>query len=131
MEMPNRTRLVVLILVVLTTSSCDPSKTIIVRNISQGNGIFKLEWKRDKATINHQVTEFNLAPGESSEINAVNFGRVYWQRKEIIALTDLIESIDISGPNTAVKLETKDEIHDFLRTRRHGLFHCYITIDIR
>lgn len=135
-----RMRLTFTILTIVTScllTSCDPAKQIILKNRSDKPAYFKWTIQADSVSdyLNHPALKsgtFELGTTKGQREVVMYFGFGSWPREEIERFVNKnIESIEIEGASTKIKMTDKGEIKKFLLDRRHGLLKNFITIKIR
>lgn len=132
------TILIISSLSIFALTSCDIGKAIVVKNKSQSPAYFRLNFSTDSIIDETNSVKaiksgtINLGTSEKDKKAMIIFGFGGWPTTEVKTFVNKIESIEMEGANTKLKITDKAEIEKFLISRRHGIFFKnVIVIDIR
>jgi len=123
-------------LALVSLTSCDPAKLIIVKNKSDRPACFYLAFKGSRMVGEGYEKEFEtlkieLGTTKPDNRTAIPFGFGGWPRREVERFVDeQVKSIEIVGKETNVSMTDKQEMTEYLLARRRGLFNQFITIRI-
>lgn len=109
----------------LCFGSCNPSKQIVMENETSDSA--RVSWYVKKDSLhktafsleNDNKAEFLLAPGNRI---ATSVGGGNWKIDSIKNLTRVMDSVELNWKGGKIVLRDEDEMLDFFKIRRHGLF---------
>lgn len=132
-----KTSFLLLLILGLTLTSCDPSQGILFTNKSESN--VKVKLIINSKFKNEQLDEmkkgdsivFNLIPHNHEErLGYIYFGRGRWNDQEIIKVTKSIRSIEIENDNYKIVYKSPKAISDLLKNNYKGLIMKSLNIKI-
>lgn len=108
---------------------CDLPGIITIENISQGDVVYRYEIINNGDSTKVHTIEIP----KDQELNKVSimfgFGTL-WTDKKIREYIETINSIEVISPTDSIYLTNKEQIYEFYRTRRKGIFKNEIKIRI-
>ena len=128
--------ILILLSILLILQSCNPMRRIDMKNRSGGE--VAITWKlQDRDSIyksdffisNSDEVSFEINPGEANDVK-MTFGVGNWKPANLYAVTERLESLEIKSPSGTILLKSPDDIYNFLISRRRGLTHRRIVIEI-
>ncbi len=131
-----RTILPFLFLFCLIASSCDPMRRINMHNRTSEDA--EITWKIKEDSIHSspffissdKEQKFKLAATKPGNAIFLSAGIGTWTPKELRNLVDDLESMVIRWDKGEIKLDTEEEIFQFLLSRRKGIGKDKIVIYI-
>ncbi len=118
---------IILILMLSSLVSCDVPGTLRVKNNSGGKAFFILHQKKSIEKPN----QVSLALENGTEKGVLfGFGQ-HWTDEHITAYLSKIDSIEIITQNHRLLILDKNEMHQYFRKRRRGLFKQTLRINIK
>lgn len=106
--------------------SCDPYRRFQMINATEDDAVVTFIIKEDSLhsspffISNTKESAFIVHPGRAGRIH-LSCGEGEWTVKQVAAIADDLESIIIKWNEGETKLETQEQITDFLVQRRKGL----------
>lgn len=120
----------------MIVSSCDPMRRINMRNHTSGEA--EITWKIKEDSIHSspffissdKEQKFKLDSKKPGNAIFMSAGIGTWTPKELRNLVDDLESMVIRWDKGEIKLESEEEIFQFLLSRRKGIGKDKIEINI-
>lgn len=117
---------IVLIFISILFVSCDIPGRITIKNKSNGKAVYRYEIIQEPDSLKIQTFELK----SNSETNIMfGFGH-FWTNERITQYLLPINEIEIISSSDTIVLTDKNEMFDFFKKRRRGLFKSTIKIKI-
>ncbi|WP_433833450.1 hypothetical protein [Flavobacterium anhuiense] len=133
-----KTSFLLLLILGLTLTSCDPSQGILFTNKGESN--VKVKLIINSKVKNDQLDEmkkgdsivFNLIPHNHEErLGYIYFGRGRWNDEEIIKVSKSIKSIEIENDNYKIAYKSQKAINNLLKNNYKGIIMKSLNIKIQ
>lgn len=127
-----------LLILGLTLTSCDPSQGILFTN--KGESKVKVKLIINSKVKNDQLDEmkkgdsivFNLIPHNREErLGYIYFGRGRWNDEEIIKVSKSIKSIEIENDNYKIIYKSQKAVNNLLKNNYKGIIMKSLNIKIQ
>jgi hypothetical protein len=120
-------RIVLIIAAFISNNGCDVPGVITMKNLSEKKVVFKYYYQENNSK---DTLEFYLSPKKEGNNEATilfGFGQ-FWTDERIKMYVDGIIRIEITTDNTMVMINSRDEMIEFFKKRRQGIFKNRIKI---
>ena len=113
----------------LSLYSCDVPGIVTIKNASEGDVTYKYEVVSSADSTRVYTIEI---PKEGSEKANIMFGfGQFWTDERIKEYVQEINSIEIISPQDSIQITDKDQMFEFFKKRRGGLFKNKIKIKVK
>ena len=127
-----------LIFVLALITSCDPAKTLFIKNKTGKDASIKIfqksqiEYSGNKFFSNKSDTiEYSLtSSGNNSQIWYL-YGFGIWSKNDLNEMHQSIKEIQIISKSDTTRLKSKEELNTILPRKRFGLLNNYLKIIIK
>lgn len=126
-----------LLVISLAGTSCDPMRRIRMRNHTSGTAEITWTLKEDSLhssllyASNTREVVFKLSPDKPGNYINLSYGIGKWSPADVEALADDLESLVIHWNGGEIRLDSSEQIRNYLLPRRKGMDRAKLVINIK
>ena len=113
----------------LSVYSCDIPGTITIKNVSEGDAIYRYEVVSSEDSTEVYTIEIPNDKGSDEAGIIYGFGQ-FWTDERIKEYVQKISFIEIISQQDSIRLTDKEQMFEYFRERRGGLFKNKVKIKI-